>query len=88
MINLNEKEKREILKISEDFIRIHGDIMSVEESIKQMEIKSSTLIQDLEACREMEKNFTDSLEKKYGDGRLDISGLKWEIFEIENEILK
>lgn len=88
MKDLNEKEKKEILKISEDFIRIHGEIMGVEEAIKKLEMKSSDLIQELEECREREKSFTKNLEKKYGYGRLDISGLKWEKIEIENEILK
>ena len=55
MIDLTEKEKNEIFQLSGDFVRIHAEIMEVEEAIKQMEMKSSDLIAELENCREREK---------------------------------
>ena len=88
MIDLTQKEKTEIFQISEDFIRIHAEIMEVEEAIKQMEMRSADLIKELESCREREKLFSQELSDKYGDGRLDISGLKWVKLELENAELR
>jgi len=88
MINLEEEEKNRVFQLSENFIRIHQEIMEVEESIKKMEMRSSELIAELEACRESEKLFSKDLSDKYGEGKLDICGLKWVKFELEDEILK
>lgn len=88
MINLNEKERGEILSISQEFIRIHAEIMSVEETIKNLEIRSSELIQELEECRNAEKKFSKDLSKKYGEGSLDPMGLVWKKEIMENEIVK
>lgn len=84
MIDLTQKEKEEIFQISEDFIRIHAEIMEVEEAIKQMEMRSADLIRELELCRSREKSFSNDLSDKYGEGRLDVSGLKWVKLEFEN----
>ena len=84
MKNLEEKEKAEIFRISENFVRIHKEIMEVEETIKNMELRSSELIQELEICREREKLFTQRLADKYGEGKLDPSGLKWIKIELED----
>lgn len=84
MIDLTEKEKSEIFQLSGDFIRIHAEIMEVEESIKQMEMKSSGLIEELENCRRKEELFNKELLDKYGEGKLDLSGLKWIKMEMEN----
>ena len=88
MIELAKKEKEEVLSISQEFIRIHGEIMTVEETIKKMEIRSSELIQELEECRIREKHFSDSLSKKYGEGQLDSMGLKWKKEEAVYEVIK
>lgn len=88
MIDLTKKEKEEILNISQEFIRIHGEIMTVEETIKKMELRSSELIQELEECRSREKRFSDNLSKKYGEGQLDPMGLKWKEEEVVYEIIK
>lgn len=87
MTELTKKEKEDVLSISQEFIRIHGEIMTVEETIKKMEIRSSELIQELEECREREKHFSDSLSEKYGEGKLDPMGLKWKK-EVVYEIIK
>lgn len=87
MIELTKKEKEKVLNISQEFIRIHGEIMTVEETIKKMGIRSSELIQELEECRRREKHFSDSLSEKYGEGHLDPMGLKWKK-EIVYEIIK
>jgi len=87
MTELTKKEKEDVLSISQEFIRIHGEIMTVEETIKKMEIRSSELIQELEECREREKYFSDSLAEKYGEGQLDPMGLKWKK-EVIYEIIK
>ena len=88
MINLTKKEKEEVLGISQEFIRIHGEIMTVEETIKKMEIRSSELIQELDECRSKEKYFSDSLSEKYGAGQLDPMGLKWKKKEVVYETIK
>lgn len=88
MIELAKKEKEEVLSISQEFIRIHGEIMTIEETIKKMEIRSSELIQELEECRRKEKYFSDSLSEKYGEGQLDPMGLKWKKEEVIYETIK
>ena len=88
MIELAKKEKEEVLSISQEFIRIHGEIMTIQETIKKMEIRSSELIQELEECRRKEKYFSDSLSEKYGEGQLDPMGLKWKKKESVYEAIK
>jgi hypothetical protein len=88
MTELTKKEKEEVLNISQEFIRIHGEIMTVEETIKKMEIRSSELIQELEECRAREKSFSENLSEKYGEGKLDPMGLKWKKEEFIYETIK
>jgi hypothetical protein len=88
MTELTKREKEEVLNISQEFIRIHGEIMTVEETIKKMEIRSSELIQELEECRRREKHFSDSLSVKYGEGQLDPMGLKWKKEDAVYETIK
>lgn len=77
MINLTKKEKNEILTLSREFIQVHAEIMQIEDAIRKMEEKSSELIEKLDECRKKEKAFDINLVKKYGDGILDPTGLKW-----------
>ena len=70
MTELSKSEKEEVLNLSQEFIRIHGEILTVEEMIKKMEIRSSELIEELENCREREKAFSESLVKKYPRNKL------------------
>jgi len=88
MVELSNFEKEEILNLSQEFIRIHGEILTVEEMIKKMEAKSSELIQELESCREREKIFSENLAKKYGEGTLDPTGLKWKKENVIYETIK
>jgi predicted nucleic acid-binding Zn-ribbon protein len=88
MTELAKKEKEEVLNISQEFVRIHGEIMTVEETIKKMEIRSSELIQELEECRAREKRFSEKLSEKYGVGKLDPMGLKWKKEEVVYETIK
>lgn len=88
MVDLTKKEKDEVLNISQEFIRIHGEIMTVEEMIKKMEIRSSELIQELDECRGKEKYFSAKLSEKYGEGQLDPTGLKWKKEEALYETIK
>ena len=87
MIELSKKEKEEVLGLSQEFIRIHGEIMTVEETIKKMEARSSELIRELNECRTREKLFSDNLSEKYGDGQLDPTGLKWKKEEVIYETI-
>lgn len=88
MIELSKNEKNEILGLSKDFIRIHGEILSVEETIKKLEIRSSELINELEECREKEREFSEQLRQKYGTGCLDPTGLCWKNEEVIYEQVK
>lgn len=88
MNELNKAEKTKILGISKDFIRIHGEILCVEESIKKLEARSSELIAELEECRSNEKRFSEELKEKYGPGCLDPSGLCWKNEEVIYEQVK
>ena len=88
MVNLTKKEKDEVLNISQEFIRIHGEIMTVEGMIKKMETRSSELIKELDECRSREKHFSARLSEKYGHGPLDPMGLKWKKEEALYETIK
>ena len=87
MIELSKKEKKEVLELSKEFIRIHGEILTVEESIKRLEQRSAELISELEECRANERVFSEQLSKKYGQGSLDPTGLCWKKDEILNYYL-
>jgi hypothetical protein len=78
MSQLTNKEKETILKFSKNYIDLHNQIVSVEEEIKKLEDKSSCLIRELEDCRLEEKDFMDSLCKKYGPGQINPMNLCWE----------
>lgn len=84
MIELTKKEKQEIHSLSVDFIRIHTEIIEVEETIRKMEERSSELVSELSDCRSREIEFTNNLRAKYGDGCLDCSGLKWKKLEFSS----
>lgn len=85
MINLNEEEKKKIIEISKNFVEIHQEIMKVEELMKEMESKSSTLIEKLESCRDEEFRFVSELSDKYGNGTLNPLTLSWEISKEKKE---
>ena len=85
MIQLSAEEREQILKFSREFVNIHQSILSVEENITKLEIESSSLISQLEKCREVENEFVEQLENKYGEGKLDPINLTWKN-EILNEI--
>ena len=85
MIQLSAEEREQILKFSREFVNIHQSILSVEENITKLEIESSSLISQLEKCREVENEFVEQLENKYGEGNLDPINLTWKK-EILNEI--
>jgi hypothetical protein len=85
MIQLSAEEREQILKFSREFVNIHQSILSVEENIAKLEIESSSLISQLEKCREVENEFVEQLENKYGEGKLDPINLTWKK-EILNEI--
>jgi hypothetical protein len=85
MINLTEKEKSEILKISKNFVEIHQRIMKVEEKIKELESESASLIGELESCRDNEFRFVSELSDKYGEGNLDPFTLTWMALESKKE---
>ncbi len=87
MINLNQKEKEKIMKISKNFVEIHQEIMQVEKAIKEMEIKSADLVSKLESCREEEFRLVSSLSDKYGDGSLNPFTLTWETIQEKKEIV-
>lgn len=88
MIKLTKNEKDEILKLSTRFVEIHQEILQVEKTIKKMQEKAESLIEDLEECRESEKIFTKKLHSKYGEGHLDPVNLEWKKEEIIYEIQK
>jgi hypothetical protein len=85
MIQLSAEERAQILKFSREFVNIHQSILSVEENIAKLEIESSSLISQLEKCREVENEFVAQLENRYGGGKLDPINLTWKK-EILNEI--
>jgi hypothetical protein len=79
MKRLNKKEQNEILNLSKRFISIHSDIVKVEKEIQFLETQSSSLISDLESCRETEKQFCKRMSEKYGEGELDPLSMTWKI---------
>lgn len=85
MNNLTGEEKNVIMEISSEFIDIHREIVTVEDTIKRMTERSTDLINKLERCREKERQFVCSLSEKYGDGELDPMNLSWKKECLKNE---
>lgn len=86
MINLTSQEKEKLMLLSKDFVEIHQGIMKVDETIREMESKASSLISQLDACRNNEFRFVSELSDKYGEGSLNPFTLTWEIKK-EKEIV-
>ena len=86
MVQINKKEKERVLKFSNNYISIHGEIVSVEKEIKKLEESSANLISELERCREEESCFMERMIKKYGPGRLNPMTLCWEPESLQEEI--
>jgi len=79
--NLSNKEKETVSELSKKFIRLHAEYITIEEEMRRINNRAEDILNDLEKCREAEKIFENSLSEKYGEGNLDISGLKWCITE-------
>lgn len=88
MLELEKKEKQELLKFSEEYIILHGDILKIEKEMEELKSKSESLLNDLENCRSREDHYIKSLEKKYGEGFVNPITLCWEKETKENEIFK
>jgi len=86
MINLTSQEREKIMSLSKDFVEIHQEIMKVEETIKEMESRASSLVSKLDSCRNEEFRFVSELSDKYGEGSLNPFTLTWEIKK-EKEII-
>lgn len=81
MRKLNKKEQNEILNLSKKFIGIHSRIVDVEKQIQNLEKESSSLISELEICRETEREFYRKMENKYGEGQIDPIQMSWKTKE-------
>jgi hypothetical protein len=77
MKDLTNVEKERLLRLSKKFIKVHQDIFKIEDSIKSMQERSYKLIDELEKCRNSEKDFIKDLTQKYGSGSLDPLTLTW-----------
>lgn len=86
MKDLTDQEKERLLRLSKKFIKVHQDIFKIEDAIRTMQERSFRLIDDLEKCRNVEKDFIKDLTQKYGNGSLDPLTLTWKKEEIRNEI--
>jgi hypothetical protein len=88
MKDLTDQEKERLLRLSKKFIKVHQDIFKIEDTIKMMQERSLKLIEELDKCRNIEKDFIKDLTQKYGNGSLDPLTLTWNKDEIRNEIPK
>jgi hypothetical protein len=77
MKDLTDQEKERLLRLSKKFIKVHQDIFKIEETMRSMNEKSIKLINELEKCRNSEKDFIKDLTQKYGNGTLDPLTLTW-----------
>jgi MoxR-like ATPase len=86
MKDLTDQEKERLLRLSKKFIKVHQDIFKIEDTIRSMQERSLKLIDELDKCRNTEKDFIKDLTQKYGNGSLDPLTLTWNRDEIRNEI--
>jgi hypothetical protein len=77
MKDLTKQEKERLLRLSKKFIKVHQDIFKIEETMRLMNERSTKLIDELEKCRNSEKDFIKNLTQKYGSGTLDPLTLTW-----------
>lgn len=68
---LNENEIQEAKKLIQEFGQIKDQIHLVEEQMSSLNQKAESLINHLEDLRSQEQNFVESLQKKYGEGKLN-----------------
>lgn len=70
-MNLTEKEKDTANLLKSKFFEVRSEIESVQSKMEYLNTKAGSLIKELESLREQESNFIDSLQQKYGEGKLD-----------------
>jgi len=87
MKNLTNKERGKIINISEKFVDIHQKIIKIEGRINDLKLEASSLIKELESCREVEHLFISTLSDKYGEGILDPLTLNWRVDNKKKEIV-
>ena len=76
---LDKFEILELSAISENFINIHERINEIETSINKLKTEGLALIESLNSIRNTEFEYTEKLKDKYGDGKIDLHTLTWEI---------
>jgi len=75
---LTNKESEKAENLRYEFRRVHDQINAVEKEMERLSIKAGTLIKELESLRDDEKYFLDSLDEKYGEGKLNPLNLIFE----------
>lgn len=75
---LNENEIQEAKKLIQEFGQIKDQIHLAEEQMSTLNQKAESLINHLEDLRSQEQNFVESLQKKYGPGKLNPLTLNYE----------
>jgi hypothetical protein len=83
---LSIKEKESLMLISSAYVKVHKEIIKVEETMRRMEKRSADLITKLEECRSKEKVFVSELKNKYGEGILDPMDLSWKKKEANDTV--
>jgi len=68
---LTKVELKKAQSIKSEFSRVRTEIDVVRERMDELNLKAGTLVRELEDLRESEKDFIESLNKKYGDGNLN-----------------
>jgi hypothetical protein len=84
MIELSKEEKEYIVELSKTYRDLHGKIGEIEKMMENFSKQAQDLCKDLEAKREGENEFLESLRQKYGAGKIDVFSLSWKK-EDENE---
>ena len=78
---LTNMESKTAENLKEEFKRVRDQITDVENEMERLSIKAGTLIKELEGLRDDERTFLDSLDEKYGEGKLNPFNL---IFETDD----
>jgi len=70
-VTLQDQETQNLQVIVDKYRNLGEDLESVQEQLKVLDEKKSLLLEVLDNIREEELTFLDSLEKAYGEGKID-----------------
>ena len=78
-MQLEKKELETVNNFIINYKKIYDEITEVENELRRLTIKQKNLLTKLTDNREMEIEFSNQIEEKYGKGKFNILTLEYEL---------